>query len=516
MAYDVLFSFVGNRDPYIENSDDEFGPVLSLLAAESYSRVYLICTGSDYIERARTVEKIAQEETENRKFNFIDLDLESPIDYEEIYAKLSRALKVTSKQVQTTRVRNTVLLDPGTPQMQTVWFLLVKSGEFPARLVQGIPPRFAGGTYKVREVNPAGSVLPDIVIRHGGKNTGGSFEETPSSFVEDLGDRWISSADLRIIGSSPVLLSVLEQAKRFAKYSSNILLRGETGSGKGVIAKYIHQLSPRSNKPLANANCSSISPTIAESTLFGHTKGAYTDAGADRLGLFRSADGGTVFLDEIGDLPLEIQPKLLKVIEEKTLIPLGSDREFKVDVRIIAATNRNLEELIEEGKFRMDLYQRLNEMSLEIPALRERGNDIMEIGQEFLNEWNREFKENRQISHEAWDYLLRYGWPGNIRELYNAIRNMCGKTGADVLKPEFLPPQILNHFKAERSLVPLRPGIPDEGVDVRGVLFEIERWFYQEALKKAGGNGEQAAKLLSVNGPAFRKACKERFGLAGD
>lgn len=513
MAYDILFSFVGNRDPYVENSDNEYGPVLAHLRAASYARVYLICTGPDYIERARTVASIAKEEMDSGKFNFVNLDLESPIDYEEIYVKLKSALERVAGQIPEETARKTILLDPGTPQMQTTWFLLAKSGDFPARLVQGVPPRYAGGTYKVREVDLESEALPNIVLRPR-EEPHKRYQPPKPAIEEEPEDRWVTETGIKVIGSSETFVHTLELAERYAQYDINILLFGETGSGKGIISKYIHHMSSRNEKPMVEVNCSAISPTLVESELFGHKRGAFTGADYDRMGVFRAADKGIIFFDEIGDLPPEVQPKLLKAIEEKTLTPIGADDVIKVDVRIIAATNKDLEELIREGKFRRDLYERLNETNLRVPPLRERENDIMELSEAFLESWNRAYKENKKLASDAWEYLLRYPWPGNIRELQNTFKNMCAKSRGDTLTKDLLPPRVLAHFNEESPLVPLTPGIPDEGVDLNAVLFEIEKQYYEEALTKSGGNREKAARLLGLNGPAFRKACRERFGLS--
>lgn len=513
MAYDILFSFVGNRDPYVENSDNEYGPVLAHLQAASYARVYLVCTGPDYIERARTVETIAKQEMDSGKFNFVNLDLESPIDYEEIYIKLKTALDTVAAQITEEDVRKTVLLDPGTPQMQTAWFLLAKSGAFPARLVQGVQARFTGGTYKVREVDLESDVLPDIVLQTP-KPARIQHQPAKPAIEEEPENRWITGTEIQVIGSSETFVRALELAERYAQYDINILLFGETGSGKGIISKYIHHMSSRREKPMVEVNCSAISPTLVESELFGHKKGAFTGADYDRMGVFRAADKGIIFFDEIGDLPQEVQPKLLKAIEEKTLSPIGADEVLTVDVRVIAATNKDLDELIREGKFRQDLYERLNETNLRVPPLRERENDILELSEAFLKDWNRRYHENKKLASEAWEYLLRYPWPGNIRELQNALKNMCAVSRGNTLTKDMLPPKVLAHFNEESPLVPVNPGIPDDGVDLNAVLFEIEKQYYEEALKKSGGNREQAARLLGLNGPAFRKACRERFGLS--
>lgn len=514
MPYPILFSFVGNRDPYNDRGEDEYGPLLSHLQTVPYNRCYLICTGPEYYERARTVEEIARETTETGKFNFINLDLKSPVDYEEIYTKLKDALDRVMEQLPAGHTEHTVLLDPGTPQMQTVWFLLVKSGHFRARLVQGVPPRFAAGVYKVKEVNLESSVLPDIVLPDN-KETGPVISHQPNlkDFEESPGDRWISGTRLRIIGKSESFLKTFEVAGRYAGYNVNVLIFGETGSGKGIFAQYIHEHSLRREKPMMEINCSAIPDSLVESELFGYVKGSFTGADRDRLGLFRTADGGTVFLDEIGDLPKQIQPKLLKVIEDNVLTPVGADKPVPVDVRIIAATNISLEEKIESGDFRRDLYERLNQVSLTIPPLREREEDIADLAETFLSEWNREYGEEKTIATECFDYFLQYPWPGNVRELRNAVQTLCAKSRDGLCTPEMLPSRVLSYFREHDAEGPAEVSIPENGIDVKAVLYDLEKRFYEEALKKAEGNGEKAAKLLGINGAAFRKACRERFEL---
>jgi len=404
---DVLFSFVGNRDPYVENSD-EYGPVLSLLEACSFSRVFLFCTGPEYFERARSVENIVQKNNESCKFSFISLELESVIDYEEIFTRLKETVTTVIESIKNLDPEVSVLLDPGTPQMQTVWFLLAKSGFLHARLLQGIPPRFAQGIYKVKEVDLESSVLPSISI--------------PVEQKTGRERKWFTPVTTAgIIGETSSFKNALEKALQYASYDVSILIRGETGTGKGLLAKFIHDNSERKGNPFQPVNCSSISANLVESEFFGHVKGAFTGAEQDRVGKFRAADTGTIFLDEVGDLPLDMQPKLLKVLEDKRLQPVGADKEIEVNIRIIAATNKNLEEMIEKNLFRRDLYERLNQVTLMVPPLKDRQEDIPLLTRTFVEEWNRKYGEAKGLSEETMKYLFEYTWPGNVRELQNAV-----------------------------------------------------------------------------------------------
>ncbi len=499
----VLLSFVGNRDPYRADGPEgpEPGPVLSLLGARRFDRVFLFCTGPDYLVRARDVEEIAAGEIDRPPvFSFVQIDLASPIDYEEIFTRLRDAAGRVIEGLAHRSPDLWVLLDPGTPQMQTAWFLLARSGLLKARLLQGIPPRFAGGVYKVKEVNLASSVLPEVKIA-----------EAPAAAGSP---RWIARAAAEgVVGESPAFRAALERAERAARYSISVLIQGETGTGKGLIARMIHEASDRAKAPFFPLNCAAFTPTLVESELFGHGQGAFTGADSARLGLLRAAEGGTVLLDEIGDLPPAIQPKLLRVLEEKTLIPVGEDRERKVDVRILAATHRDLEKMVEEGSFRRDLYERLAQFTVTVPPLRERPEDIPLLTRRFLTDWNRQCGESKRLADEAVSLLAAYPWPGNVRELQNSVISACAGSQADEVPVDLLPVRLLAHFKRGPAAALRDFALPQQGVELRAVLHETERAYYEQALARAGGNGEAAARLLGLKGPAFRKAARERFGL---
>ncbi len=497
----VLFSFTGNRDPF-GDTGTEYGPVLSLLQERKFQKVYLFCTGPEYFERAKTVEKTASEDLDGGGFNFIDLSIESVIDYDEIFKALRSTVEQILGQIGHLKPEISVLLDPGTPQMQTCWFLLVKSGCLNAALLQGIPARFAGGAYKVREVRLDSAVLPEVKLAEKGK-------------AAPKNTNWFRSETReKIIGESMAFAASLDLALKASAYDISVLIRGETGSGKGVVARRIHDNSGRRERPFMPINCASITATLAESELFGHAKGAFTGADRERLGLFRTAEGGTVFLDEVGDLPMEIQPKLLRVLEDHTVIPIGTDTEFPVNVRVIAATNRDLEALIDDGTFRRDLYERLAEFTIGIPPLRERPEDIPLLIREYVDRWNARYREEKGIGEEAVRLMMEYPWPGNVRELSNAVTTLCAAGQSSSIGPELLPQTILSHFSRKRLSGGFEPSIPDRGVNLKAILFQTEKEFFEEALRKAGGNGEQAARLLGMNGHAFRKAMKERFGMA--
>lgn len=507
----ILLTFVGNRDPYSDPASEEPGPVLSLLLARPFDHAVLFCTSGEYLERARQVERSAQEAGSSLTFSFHLLEFNSVIDYEEIYQKLSKAVKTLSfwkEDVLETSKEVYVLLDPGTPQIQTCWFLLVRSGELPAVLLQGVPPRFAGGTYRVREVSLGETILPQVLHPVGPRGS------EPVETYEGLSfeGKGIVLDDLFILGVSEKFQKAVSAAQMVARYGDvSVLIEGETGTGKEILARLIHRMSPRQDRPFVPVNCGALSPHLVESEFFGHVKGSFTGADRDRMGKFRAAEGGTIFLDEIGDLPLEIQPKLLRVLQERRVQPVGSDREYPVNVRVLAATNRNLLTMIEKGSFRRDLYDRLNQFSLHIPPLRERDKDIQILAGHFLDQWNRKYKEEKQFAPEVLDVFYRYSWPGNVRELQNTVIALCASSQGKTLGIDLLPPPLRTPSSAVSSLDPKGFRIPEEGIDLKAFLYQMERSFYEQALKQTGGNREKAASLLGIRGPAFRKALKERF-----
>lgn len=524
----VLFSFVGNRDPFVDGERD-LGPVLSLLEEREFHRIYLFCTGDAYFERARMVEQEAAERFGVRGIQFVDVELESVIDYEEIFSKLKARVESILEKIDHRSPEISVLLDPGTPQMQTTWFLLVRSGVLDARLLQGVPPRFAAGVYRVKEVDLDGSTLPVFSFSpdaaasppqpQAPEEAAGPVERSadgagPRVLFQPAvreQDRWITSSGVELIGSSPAFAHALEYAGQVARYDLSVLIQGATGTGKGLVARYIHDRSPRHGGPFQSINCSAVPPSLAESEFFGAEKGAFTGADARRPGKLRAAAGGTVFLDEIGDLALDLQPKLLEVLEEQRVSPVGADHSEPLDVRVLAATNRDLEAMVDEGTFRMDLYQRLRQVELRLPSLRERTEDIPLLVRRFVDEWNAQYHEEKGLSEETLGYFARYPWPGNVRDLRNAVLSMCAAGRSRAIGPELMPVAMLKYFKREQARPELPVTIPEDGIDLKALLHRIEREYYEKAMEMADGNQARAADLLGVNPPAFRKAWRERF-----
>jgi len=297
-----------------------------------------------------------------------------------------------------------------------------------------------------------------------------------------------------IIGESGQMLEVVSQVRRVAPSEATVLIRGESGTGKELIAKAIHFASPRASGPLVKVNCAALPETLLESELFGHEKGAFTGAVTSRQGRFELANGGTIFLDEIGDLPLHLQAKLLRVLQEREYEKVGSSRPVKVNVRILAASHRPLEALIKAGQLREDLYYRLNVVTILIPPLRERRSDLSLLIDHFLRRFaEKNGKTIRGLTHEARDVLLRYDYPGNVRELENLIERAVVLTRDDVIGSSDLPLTVQDHeVEGDRET--------NLAVAVEG----LERRMIREALARSDGVQTHAAELLGISERALR------------
>jgi transcriptional regulator with GAF, ATPase, and Fis domain len=318
--------------------------------------------------------------------------------------------------------------------------------------------------------------------------------------------------DLRsIVGSSPSLRAVLDQVVRVARGDTTVLIHGETGTGKELIARAVHDASPRRDRPLVKLNCAAISAGLVESELFGHVKGAFTGATDKNIGRFQLADGGTLFLDEIGELPLETQVKLLRVLQEREFEPVGSAKSQSVDVRVIAATNRRLEDEVARGKFRADLYYRLNVFPLEVPPLRERHGDVAELAAYFVERLSRKVgRPARPLARAAVEQLERHDWPGNIRELQNTIeRALIWSTGDEITIDWPLAARSMPRVDSSAARPPpAGDGTPMSGATSGGTtLVEVERQHIVAMLKRTEGiieGPKGAAKMLGMKPSTMR------------
>lgn len=320
----------------------------------------------------------------------------------------------------------------------------------------------------------------------------------------------------KLVGNSHLMIEVFKMIKICADADAKtVLITGESGTGKELVAKALHFHSARSEAPFIEVNCAAIPENLLENELFGHEKGAYTDASQKHKGVFEMAEGGAVFLDEIGDMPIAMQAKILKVIESKRFRRLGGLDDIEADVRIITATHQNLPKMVKEGKFRSDLFFRLNVMNIALPPLRQRKEDIPSLVQYFIKTLNSEYGRNVQdASAEVLEYLMRYDWPGNVRELRNCIERLMMLDPEKILRPEYLSSEIRQSSLAEpeepRDIV--RSDFDGEHIllPASGIsLEELERILIQLALKKSGGNQTKAAKFLKTSRDTLRYRMKK-------
>ena len=318
-----------------------------------------------------------------------------------------------------------------------------------------------------------------------------------------------------IIGGAPPMLRIYEMVKRVANTKSSALITGESGTGKELIARAIHYNGPLKDKPFVTVNCGAIPENLMESEMFGHKKGSFTGAIADKRGLFEVANGGTIFLDELGELPLTMQVKLLRVIQEGTFKRVGSTEDVTVEVRVISATNKNLDGEVKAGRFREDLFYRLNVIQIHCPPLRERREDIPMLAGHFLEKFSESLGVNvKRISHEAMEILKSYHFPGNVRELENVVERTVALEPGPVILPESWPrhladtrPQPADQLNAHRIEID-----QDKGIDLEALVAEFEKTLLTKALERTGGIKKKAAKLLSISFRSMRYRV-DKYGL---
>ncbi|MDI1470929.1 MAG: sigma-54 dependent transcriptional regulator [Thermodesulfovibrio sp.] len=306
--------------------------------------------------------------------------------------------------------------------------------------------------------------------------------------------------ETEFIGQSPAIKEILAIINKLSKTDSTVLIMGESGTGKELVAKMIHQKSTRATKPFIPVNCGAIPSELLESELFGHEKGAFTGAVYSRPGRFELAHEGTIFLDEIGDMPLHLQVKILRVIQERCFERIGSTKPLHVNVRIIAATNKNLENEVKEGKFREDLYWRLNVVPLLIPPLRERKEDIPILCEYFINKFSEKFGYTLKIKSDAFELLLNYHWPGNVRELENLIERLYVLSENGVITVNDLPERIkFSESFFSRNIIPEELNPFASSIDLNEVIKEYEKKLILHALNLHGWVKSRAAKYLRIN-----------------
>jgi two-component system, NtrC family, response regulator AtoC len=397
----------------------------------------------------------------------------------------------------------------GANKPEKPWEHVLASGsleDLPAGAVlvsrQGEHQRVSGNIAPLRDHK--GAVAGAVLVFDRASEQGN--QTRPAASGDALADNGIDFGDFTMIAVSPAMKQVLAFSRRVAQSEvSTILLEGESGTGKDILAQFLHYYGRRHEGPFVALNCAAIPETLLESELFGYEKGAFTDARAAKAGILEIASGGTIFLDEIAEMPLTIQAKMLRVLEEQRFRRLGGVRDIQVDVRVVAATNRKLTEAIEDGRFRLDLYYRLNVIQISLPALRERREDILPLAEHFIQMYNGKFKRNIQgLSHAAAAALMSHSWPGNVRELRNVIERAMVLEESDRI-------QMSSLYIATSSGVLSRPTAQGEEPEApfQASLAEAEKNMVMKALQKAAGNQTRAAVLLGITRDTLRYKMKK-------
>ena len=302
-----------------------------------------------------------------------------------------------------------------------------------------------------------------------------------------------------LIGSSPLMTQVCDMIQKVAPTAATVLINGESGTGKEVIARTIHKNSPRAGKPWVAVNCAALPENLLESEMFGHMKGSFTGAYSDKQGLFEVANGGTLFLDEISSMPLLLQGKLLRVLQEREIRRVGGTKNIPVDVRVIAASNTNLEQAVVKGTFRSDLYYRFAVITIDIPPLRERKDDIIPLARHFIRLETPQGAPVPAIAPETAQALMAYSWPGNVRELENAIKHALTFLSDGDITPDLLPPKILQHAQAATAAAAPSGDAPTGNASLKSFLKQKEKEYIEHILVAAGGDKAKAADALKVN-----------------
>ena len=478
---DILLTWIGRTDLRAAsgNPDAGLGPIAQAVRAGDYMEIHLINDFS--ASEAKAFVKWLAPQTD-AKIALHHAKLSSPINFGEIYERVVEILE----SIGTPLTRLTYHLSPGTPAMASVWILLAKT-TFPARLIQSSPQS------GVEEANIPFDISAEFIPKLLQRSDERLTTLSSGAVSEDV-------AFENIIHRSAVMKRVVEHARRVALRGIPVLIEGESGTGKELMARAIHRASPRGGKPFISVNCGAIPSELVESEFFGHKKGAFTGASTDRKGHFERADGGSIFLDEVGELPKAIQVKLLCTLQEGEVTPVGSSDARRIDVRVIAATNRTLLNEVVNGNFREDLFYRLAVAVIRLPPLRERAGDIsllIDVLMTQVNDVTASIGVNhKEISAAARNLLLQYGWPGNVRELLNVLQRASVWSDDAVIRPDAIKDATMEPKKMLESSKEILNRTLGLGFNLHEIMASVARHYLERALDQTKGNKTEAAKLL--------------------
>ena len=457
-----------------------------MLNARTFDVVYLLSTPNTEKNTVQTLAALDKQQAVRE----IALPLRDPTDY----GAILKHLRLITEDVVEKYPQAEYFVSPasGTPQMHACWVLLTSSGEFPARILHIRPPRFVTADLPVvSEVDLTTQDFPLVRSRV----LATQALEIPVQDIQQV------FRELDLVADHPKMLTALNVAAALAPSSAPILILGATGTGKELVAKFIHRLSGRQQENFVALNCAAIPKDLAESVLFGHRKGSFTGAIGDQLGKFEQADLGTLFLDELGELPLPAQAKLLRVLQDGLVEAIGARKPRKVDVRVIGATNQNLPKAIRDKEFREDLYYRLNVGEVRLPALRDRRSDIPKLALHVLDRINTTLKRPKRLSQAALARLQGQSWPGNVRDLQNVIERSARLAQKDLIDADDL---IISEPVLREDPLNLLPE-PAETFSMEDFLSSARKQLVLRAMEAANGNQSKAARLLGVSPQAIHK-----------
>ncbi|WP_313209460.1 sigma-54 interaction domain-containing protein [Stutzerimonas nitrititolerans] len=487
---DVLVCWVGGNDLKAVEGE-EAGPILSTLRSVYFDAVELLC--SYPAEHLDAYSAWLSTQT-NVPIRSHQVALSSPVHFGEIYQAASKYLK----KLSTPETRLSILLSPGTPAMQAVWILLGKT-RYPATfyqssLEQGVQQVEVPFEIAAEYVPAANAISTDKLVQLAGL------------------DAPVDAAFDSIVTQSERMLVLKAQAQILAAKQVPVLIYGETGTGKELFARAIHNAGPRSVAPFVAVNCGAIVPELIDSTLFGHKKGAFTGAIADRPGVFQQAHGGTLFLDEFGELTPDVQVRLLRVLQEGTFTPVGTNQELKVDVRLITATHRNLMQEVAQGRFREDLFYRIAVGVLHLPPLREREGDLLLLSEALLAGIASQDTSlgDKKISAEAKNLILQHPWRGNVRELQSTLLRAALWCQGDLITAHDIEQALFKLPQAQADVLAMDV---TQGIDLQQVIAEVAGHYLRKALTLTGKNKTRAASLLGLKSQQTLSNWMDKYGI---
>ena len=498
MRNDILVSWIGRADLRAASGTERAGPGPIVQAANThpYEAIHLL-SDFDASDAKNFVRWLSSQVS--AKVYLHPAKLASPTHFGDIYQHAAAVLDKLKQE----NANVTCHLSPGTPAMQSVWILLAKTTH-PARLVQSSPE--AGVEEAVIPFDISAEFVPQLLLQS---------DRRLAEFAQGVANENASFSD--IIYRSASMKRVVEQAQRVAVRSLPVLIEGESGTGKELMARAIHRSSPRAGGPFIPVNCGAIPEELVESEFFGHKKGAFTGAANDRKGHFELAGGGTLFLDEVGELPKPVQVKLLRTLQEGIVTPVGTSEERKVDVRIIAATNRTLIDEVAAGRFREDLFYRLAVAIIKLPPLRERAGDISLLIDALLQHVNDEAAKlglkHKKLSASAKNIMLQHRWPGNVRELLNTLQRASAWSDEESISAEAMRDAILVARPAAQGQEDILGQSIEDGVALEDVLARVARHYIERALAHSHHNKTQAASLLGLGSYQTLTNWMRRYGL---